>query len=93
MTAAPAYVVSHGRIVLEGTPDFLARRQSVARRFLKQSCRHCGGDDFIHIGRCEGFSRSLSAQSPTWWFYRQVEKADATLRQWQLMQMLKEALS
>lgn len=43
-----AYVVSHGRIVLEGTPDWTARVRRVADRFVRSTCRHCGGEDFTH---------------------------------------------
>jgi hypothetical protein len=88
-----SYNVVHGRMVLDGTPDFLARRSGVAARLTKPTCRHCGGEDFTHYGRCEGFKRSLSATSPRWWFYRQVEKAAFELGQRRLMQALKEALA
>lgn len=52
MTAL-AYVVSHGRIVLEGTPDWAQRVRDVANRLTPKTCRRCGGEDGSHfpVGR------------------------------------------
>lgn len=48
MSAAPAFIVSHGRLVLEGTPDWDSRVRGVASRFTSPTCRHCGGEDYVH---------------------------------------------
>lgn len=75
MTAL-AYVVSHGRIVLEGTPDWSKRVQGVVRRLTPSTCRRCGGEDFVHLpvngALCRNWKRSLGSQSTTWWLHQKV---------------------
>lgn len=75
MTAL-AYVVSHGRIVLEGTPDWSKRVAGVVSRLTPATCRKCGGADFIHLpvngSLCINWKRSIGALSPRLSFERKV---------------------